>query len=165
MMDMAEGRDSISTLKCLTRVDFRNPDQSNPTSDPTSDRGYWSYLRDLERIGLRGGAWFSRGLRLGPWTGVGWGEVAPSLGGVLTHCLPSQVPRRVYPPSASGGIFCKPAISRESHYHDTMSQCRDDKKTCFLPKLGRWVLSRPFFCWVVILRMSTMLRRIRCNAI
>ena len=32
------------------------------------NRCYWGWLLDLDQIGSRGGAWFSRGLRLGPRT-------------------------------------------------------------------------------------------------
>ena len=41
-------------------------------------RGYWGWLRDLDRIGSRGGAKVRGDLRLGPRVGDGWAEVVES---------------------------------------------------------------------------------------
>ena len=50
--------DSTSIRKHLTGISFQDPNQSNPTSHPTFDRGYWGWLQDLDRIGFRGGGVF-----------------------------------------------------------------------------------------------------------
>ena len=60
--------------------------------------GYWGWLRDLDRIGLRGWGVGSADLRLGPWAGDGWEEAAKS-----NFDWTSHFPERLAGPSV--GLF------------------------------------------------------------
>jgi len=60
--------------------------------------GYWGWLRDLDRIGLRGWGVGSADLRLGPWAGNGWVEAAKS-----NFDWTSHFPERLAGPSV--GLF------------------------------------------------------------
>ena len=55
LKDMAEGRDSTSIYNHLKESGFYNPNKFDPTSLPTLDLGYLGWLRDLDRVGSRGG--------------------------------------------------------------------------------------------------------------